>query len=316
MFDLIRRARVSLQLQRYRALQIKLEFLKQGQESAFELLRPRFKALYEKLGDADTTKFTSPTWRGFGESLERALLPNPPFDFLRNSVILRTMFVTAGGGWLRNELSFLESRFSEIDLQEILIEDCVGRPLLLNRKYLTSHNSIHHLYHLARLEERTGLDFHGVQSVVEWGGGYGNLAKIASRLSLNSTYTIIDIPLLSCLQWLYLTVTVGPERVNMLDSVDKKIESGKLNLLPVCFLSNHLVSGDLFISTWALSESSAFSQDLVRGQNWFGCKHLLLAYQENSPATPEAERVGKAAADAGASIEEISFLPKNYYAFR
>lgn len=73
--------------------------------------------------------------------------------------------------------------------------------------------------------------------------------------------------------------------------------------------------GKFFISTWALSESSKYSQDYVVAHKWFSSKHILLAYQDSNEKLLDADRVGKLATDMGAIIEDIEFLPGNHYAF-
>ena len=156
-----------------------------------------------------------------------------------------------------------------------------------------------------------------MHTVVEWGGGYGNMAKIFKRLnSTPSTYIIVDTPLFSCIQWLYLATILGEESVNLLQGPEDTIRAEKINLLPICFVDRHKINADLFMSTWALSESSKYSQDYVLDHEWFNAKHLLLAYQDSRDDFPEAERVGEIAANNGAIIEDIEFLPGNHYAFR
>lgn len=103
----------------------------------------------------------------------------------------------------------------------------------MNSKYLTSHNTVHHLYHLAYYQEKTGIDFRKINTVVEWGGGYGNLAKIFKRLvKKDNTYVIFDVPLLSCIEWLYLATIFGKGKVNVLTTSKGKIQKGKFNLIP------------------------------------------------------------------------------------
>jgi len=212
----------------------------------------------------------------------------------------------------------LEKGFSEDRLKILLEEDYVGNPLIINSTYLTSHNSIHHLYHLIKFLEKTKSNLDEISTVVEWGGGYGNLAKIFRRLkSATHTYIIIDTPLFTSIQWLYLTATLGEENVNLLQNPEDIVHLGKINLIPICFVDHHQISADLFISTWALSESSQFSQDYVVAHEWFKSRHLLIAYQKSiADYLPDSDRVGTLADVSGAFIEEIDFLPGNYYAFR
>jgi len=294
-----------------------LATIKGEQRARFVAQAGRFSDIYSALRENKASAFVTPIWERFNAELEKVFLPRPPFSFLRHPTIMRTMFMTAGGKWLREELTFLENKVSKAKLRSLLVEDYVGEPLLLNSTYLTSHGSIHNLYHLIRFSDKTGCDLNQISSVVEWGGGYGNLAKLFKRLSDNEpTYIIIDTPLFSCIQWLYLSTVVGEQYVHLLQNAVDSIVPEKLNLVPICFLDNCQIKGDIFISTWGLSESSEYAQDLVMSKKWFGARHLLLGYQDRGGAFPYGDRVGILAAQHGAVIEDIGFLPGNHYAFR
>lgn len=299
------------------SLEKKLIKRKGHQQKTFLHLRRRFPEIHNKLKAYDISRFTIPSWESFNAKFEEVFLPYPPFSFLNDPLIIETMFVTVGGDWMEKEILFLEQKISSRDLKLFLQEDYVGTPLLLNSKYLTSHTSIHHLYHLMKFIDKTQCDLSNIKTVIEWGGGYGNMAKIFSRLKANpSTYIIIDTPLFSCIQWLYLSSVLGEKNVKLLQTPEDRIDAGKINLLPLCFLNHQKLKADLFISTWALSESSQFSQDYVKDQHWFEADHLLLAYQDSSIDFPNAERIKEITTDTGAIIEDIEFLPGNHYAFR
>lgn len=286
--------------------QEKLAKLKRDQLASFLLLRDGFKDRYQRLKGHDISRFTIPLWENYNAELERAFLPTPEFPFLQNPVIKRTMFMTYGGKWLKEELAYLEGREPKDRLKKLLQEDYVGQPILSSSDYLTSHNSIHHLYHAIRFSAETGANVERMETVIEWGGGYGNLAKIFTRMrSRPLTYIIVDTPLFSCIQWLYLATIFGRDRVRLIDSPNDRIHEGVFNLLPICFIDNYQIRGDLFTSTWALSESSKFSQDYVVDRNWFNSRHLLLAYHGES--LPCAGSLG---------WEDIDFLPGHRYTFR
>lgn len=306
--------RVEWQLSRLRmeSAQVKLAQMKGNQERAFYALRSGFSSIYGRLKEHDVGKFTTPLWENFNAELERIFLPNPPFSFLKNKIIRDTMFVAVGGNWLKKELAFLEEKISRNELKFLLQEDYVGEPILSNSKYLTSHNTIHHLYHFARFLARTHCNLDQIDRVVEWGGGYGNMAKIFKRLKAKPfTYIIIDTPLFSCIQWIYLTTILREENVNLIENCEDDIRDEKINLVPLCFLDCHAISSELFISTWALSESSRYSQDYVANHEWFNSKHILVAYQDSSKRLPDADRVGRLAKNIGAVTEQIEFLPAN-----
>ncbi len=302
---------------RRRAAELGLAIFRRRQKTSFFRLRSRFPQAYEHLLRYDVGSWVTPAWRAFNKELEEAFLPYPDFGFLNNPTIQTTMFTTSGGSWLTEELRCLENRFSRRQLFRYLREDYVGKPKIMVPEYFASHNSVHHLYHLARFAEAGGADLDTIQTTVEWGGGYGNLVKILRRVQQNpSTIVIIDTPLLSCVQWLYLSSVLGEDRVALALRPDDKIERGKINLVPICLLNSFEIRANLFISTWALSESSESSIAYVASEKWFGATHLLLAYHGASESFPHSHCVGDMARQAGAGIEEIGFLPGHYYCFK
>jgi hypothetical protein len=309
--------RKQLYLLRMIPSQSKLARTKRDQRQAFDALCSDFPLVYRRLKEHDTSRFTTPVWERLNADIDSTLLPYPTFSFLRHPLIAATMVSSDFGHVLKQELAMLEREYSSDRLKVLLEEDYVGNPLVVNSTYLTSHNSIHHLYHLTKFANTTMSTMEDINTVVEWGGGYGNLAKLFGRLKLaRHTYIIIDTPLFSSLQWLYLSTVFGPEGVKLLQHPGDTVQAGRINLLPLCFLDHHELSADLFVSTWALSESSRFSQDYVSSREWFKAKHLLVAYQESRvDYLPDANRVGTLAAERGAVIEPIDFLPGNYYAF-
>lgn len=316
LFELLRISRSKINRLRMWGSQKKIARQKAQQKTAFNFWNISFDEKYQQLKKYNLDRYTTPLWQKYNAKLEKALLPRPPFSFLQDPIIMMTMFDTAGGQALKKELAFLEKKINNKKLKMLLKEDYVGNPLLLNSSYLTSHTSIRHLYHLIKFLDVSGANLTQIKTIIEWGGGYGNLVKILKRLMVKPcTYIIIDTPLLSCLQWLYLGTVLGKEAVNLLLDGKGSIQINKINLLPVSLLAQYSIKGDLFISTWALSESSKYSQDYVVKHNWFQAKHLLLAYQENRTGLFDPVRVGKLAAEKRAVIQEVEFLPGNHYAF-
>lgn len=290
---------------------------KQFQQKRFSQLKLKFATKYNTIKNSDEPRLIIPLWHKYNKQLEKLFLPFPHFYFLRIPAVLRTMFVTAGGKWQQKETVFLERRFKKRELRRLLEEDLVGGPLLLNSGYLTSHNSIHHLYHLVRFFNTTDCNLRKVNIVVEWGGGYGNMAKIFTRLKGQpTTYILVDTALFCCIQWLYLATVLGEKKVNLIEHPKDRIQRGKVNVLPVGYVQEYKLRADLFISTWALSESSKFAQNLVIGKKWFSAKRLLLGYQKSSSSIPYANRIHEEMIRLGAQTEPIDFLPGNLYAFR
>lgn len=296
----------------------KLSILKAEQKEKFENLKNKFFQYYKELKKYPLNKYITENYLLILQKIEKKLFTNLKFDFLKNPSLKIVMFFTRIGKALRKQLTFLETKYSPEKLKELLIEDYIGCPLLINSKYLTSHNSIHHLYHLTYYQDKTNLNFEKINTVVEWGGGYGNLAKIFKRLlNKNYTYIILDLPLFSCVQWLYLSVIFGEENVNLLLKPEDKIQIQKINLIPVIFRDYHTnIKADMFISTWALNESGKDAQDFVMKLNFYNARHLLMSFANKSKICPDSEILRSFAEKFNAKIYDINFLPGSYYFFR
>lgn len=289
---------------------------KRYQKALFEHLRSQIPEIYQKLINFDFHLFLTPFWKEKVEELEKIIIPLIPFSFLRIKMIAYTMFVSTGGDWLKKELNYLKEKIPERELKRILIEDYIGKPRLINAKYFTSHNSIHHLYHIIRFLKKTNCNIQNIHNIIEWGGGYGNLAKIFWRFCRKKkTYIIIDLPLMSCIQWLYLATIFGEQNVNLIQNSNSLIKKEKINLLPVSFLDKYELKADLFISTWALTESSKFSQDYVLDHKWFDSQHKLISYEYKSKQFPD-NIIAKYFEKKDFIIEDIEFLRGHKYAFQ
>ena len=298
--------------------QRKLDLSNPQQVARFKSLAQGFSQQLEQIPKNDLDQFVTPFWHQFNAQLLKTLYPIPPLDFLRNPIISSTMVVTREGALLKTELAYLEHAYQKTTLKDTLYEDPVGKPLIVNSEYRTSHNSIHHTYHLARFFKTTRTTPDSFSTIIEWGGGYGNLAKIYRRLTNRPhTWIILDTPLFSTLQWLYLSSIFGEKIIRLITHPNQEILSGGINLLPITLVKEFNLNADLFISTWAISESSIASQDFVaKERNWFHAPHLLLSYQENSAVLPAAERIGTIAKTEGATLEDIPHMPGQHYAFR
>ena len=175
-------------------------------------------------------------------------------------------------------------------------------------------NSTHQLYHLARLERFRGERIERVGSVVEFGGGYGNLARLFRGFEGLSRYTIVDLPLFSCIQYVFLATVLGPERVRLVTEAHTPAAEGIVDLVPINLLPDLRRDGELFVSTWALSESPPAAYDLVRERDWFGAREILLAFHDGWKPWSTEEMIGGLRKKFGrVETVPLPFLPGSHY---
>jgi hypothetical protein len=172
----------------------------------------------------------------------------------------------------------------------------------------TSSNTVHQLYHLLRYEQETGRRLQDAGTIVEWGGGFGSLMRLIFRMhGGRPTCVIIDTPIFSAVQWLYLSAVLGEKHVVLHDSAPVLLIEGRINLVPIGLVSGMAVAADLFISNWALNESTQEAQDDVVSRRWFGAESLLLAMHGHHPLTEIARAWGARTVPLG------SFMPGQQY---
>lgn len=314
---LIHRNRVLVPLQhlRTRSTRQSLHRRKPDQRGRFNRLRPRFAEIREALSSSDEPSFSTPAWAEYATRLDAQLADDLQFHFLDDPLVRFTMVVNRRGRSLKDGTALVRDHFGP-RASELLEEDPVGGPPLVGRDPPTSPNTIRHLYDLARFERATGMDVGALPTVVEWGGGYGNQAKLVRRLiGPHATQIVLDLPISGALQWIYLSSIFGESSVRVVTAPEQGLEEGRINIVPVGLASTLDITPDLFISTWALSECSHAAQDFVADRDWFGAAHLLLGYQHSSFDFPEAERLGRLAQSRGAAAEDVGHAPGGWYAF-
>ena len=292
------------------------------QISNFEKFSKEFLEIYDQINSVHLYAVL-PFWSEKMQELQDLLqTPEKVENFLKINELHSYLFMH-DEKILHKEIQILNKKFSENQLIQILQESFIGNPFKINFSPIeTTHNSVHHLYHLIRYMNKTKDELDNVKNIIEWGGGYGNFAKVFLSLKENvETYTIIDLPLFSCLQYTYLSAVYGKEFVNFVN-LGNKIENNKINIMTsenLPLLKN--INFDMFVSTWAISESPKIMQRLViETYKWFNSSKLLLGFHQcgnHIPFMEESTNVGLAAKKYGALTEDVMIIPgKNFYAFK
>lgn len=257
-----------------------------SQEARFTALAPRFYEVRERLaasrGETPPGAPSRYAWGDWEREVAERFRTGVPVDFLHDPTLAHTMFFGATGR-LDERLSRVRTVFPGGVAEDLLLEDAIGRPPLVDFGTLTSANRAHHAYHLATHALVTEKSIFAARTVVEWGGGYGNMARIVRRMNRAQTYVILDIPALSALQWVYLSALEGESATHLVTADDPTIREGAINLVSSAFALEALSSlrADAFISTWALTESPQSLQHAVVDKDFFGASQLLVGYAIN-----------------------------------
>lgn len=195
-------------------------------------------------------------------------------------------------------IAIVEAAYGDELAKQLLREDPIGLPTIASRRTLTSANRAHHASHLAMYRLTCRRDFWDACTIVEWGGGYGDMARILLRLNPPLTYMIIDLPELLALQDIYLGATVDESALHIVDPAAPAFPAGKISFINASDVAAiaHALRGDAFLSTWAITESQIAAQTFVADSDYFGAAHLLLATTRdaNNALAPRLERDGVA----------------------
>jgi hypothetical protein len=222
------------------------------------------------------------SWDSWSGKIRSAFQNGVDLGFLANPLIAFTMVLAGKGGGVhatRVRIEACREILGEVTAKSLLLEDYVGLPIISDAKFMTSANRAHHASHLAYYYQLTGKEFWKAKSIVEWGGGYGNMARIIRRMNPTITYIIVDLPELLALQYVYLGSLEGVLNINIIASEDDSIATGKINLIPseLLLAEKFQLECDSFISTWALTECPEYIQRYVNGKQFFSAKQVFIA---------------------------------------
>ena len=187
-------------------------------------------------------------------------------NFLRQSSVAGTMFQGDGELFVKEYQYIKENNPDYLSLFES--PTSYGSPLIFEIDGNTYNpNDIHHLYHICRYENTIGIIDDDL-NILEWGGGYGNMCKVLHMLKKIKSYTIIDLPKFNSLTERYVSTTV-PSSAST--TIHLSVESFKEKLND---------DYNLFISTWALSESPEEWTTYLDDNSFFGCDRFLVSIHQ------------------------------------
>lgn len=258
----------------------KLFLLPSAQEKVYiDELRTTFR----KIPSIKSTNELLPdmAWLGHMNILQENVLNRDPRKFLRWDVISGTMFA-GNASYISKELKYLKGCSDwKMRWTSAIEESSVGHPVLYPFYPKSSGNLIHHAYHVAQFEERTGVKVHNTNYVFEFGGGYGSMCRLLFNLGFKGEYIIFDLPQFSALQRYFLKNMGLPV---LSSNTFSNYETGILCLsdrqeLNALLAERKEKSNSIFIATWSISESPISIREVILPQiSDFSL--FLVAYQD------------------------------------
>tara|TARA_Y100000816_G_C26105702_1_gene587533 strand:+ start:1071 stop:2012 length:942 start_codon:yes stop_codon:yes gene_type:complete len=209
----------------------------------------------------------------FNSEIYRLLKTKKIKNFLRESFIQK-MFFVHNRLFILNELKYLYKDIKWNFYKKLLVEDNVGNPVRYFLYPKSSGNKINHVFHLCTLINQFNIDIKKIKNVFEFGGGYGCMARIFSKINKDIKYTCFDTFHVNLIQFYYLKyndLNVGFSKKNnfFLTSELKEIQNYYLNN------SNYI-----FIANWSISETPINFRKkfevIIKNS-----KYILISFQEN-----------------------------------
>lgn len=188
----------------------------------------QFKQAMAKLPKPETDK-RPPYWEAWRLDLWQRAQNQDPTQFWEWPCVYHTM--------MQNHIPFqMDYELSQLNLSRW--QYALQVPHFGPDDYSTgtrySMNLIHQAYHLTQWERATGKRIETLETIVEFGGGYGAMALLCKRMGFEGKYVIYDLPEFSLLQEYYLS------QFGMLDKTEW---NPTLDITP-----------DLFIALYSVSE--------------------------------------------------------------
>jgi len=245
--------------------------------------------------------YLHPLWRDAQPAFADLIRGGIPRDFLHNPLVA-DRFCRQGfrePQW--HELAYLKSRAPALrQLASRLTESPIGGAHLDCRELGLSANSLGMLYYFARIAERIAPG--DLATIVEFGGGYGCLCRVfLELLPRTPTYVIVDLPEMLALQYVFVQASSARHRAVPHFSAPVEIVPGAVNLVPVSLAGDLGLEPDLFVSTFALSETPLSLQKKVADGGFFDSAALYLVGQET-----DAELWRDSALDSSAALIETA----------
>jgi len=247
----------------------------------WQLMQTEYKQLIKKLEQQHLSNLENtyyhPYWQEQKKLLNTILLGTPDHNCWRRNPISGSMVCAGYSHYQQYELDYLQSCLSEKTAAQIFsYRDTQFPGLSFECKELNcSSNTLVHLYYTAHILEKAPHPNH----IVEFGGGYGNLARIFKHINPKATIVIIDLPELIALQYLFLSTTLDNTPIYIHATTPKEYIQGAIHLIPIHLLDTLSLTTDLFVSTFALSETPTIVQKKIIEKKFFGATSIYMTGQ-------------------------------------
>jgi hypothetical protein len=216
-------------------------------------------------------------WQAFQSELSHLILGQPDPAFLHYKTIQSSMIRVGYGTWQTYELNYIRY-FLSPELRSLFFsyqDTNVGGLSFDIPEINCCSNSMAQMYVLSKVLENKREN--SIASVLEWGAGFGSLARVTKSLLPNVTYFMVDLLPFISLQYLYLKSSLPGVQIKVHYEPCESFEPGFIHLIPLYLFDKMNIRVDAFISMFALTECPYYIQNKVIKADFFGASALYVS---------------------------------------
>lgn len=237
-----------------------------------------FKEFMEKSKVIIDSSIKGNEWSDFMEEIYDNFLTKDKNSFLRFPIVQNTLH-PAHYSLSSKYFNFLKDKDIYLKyLSKCSVESPVGNPFAdLNYK-LSSPLLIQHAHHLYTILTSFNIKIDHLESIFEYGAGYGSFSRLLKNSGFRNTHIIYDLEFMTLLQKMYLKSVFNDgvnKNIGNLDNINwiSRIED-------VLRLDIENKENSLFIATWSLSETPLDVRDkfipIIKKH-----KYIFITYQRD-----------------------------------
>jgi glycosyltransferase involved in cell wall biosynthesis/radical SAM superfamily enzyme YgiQ (UPF0313 family)/Tfp pilus assembly protein PilF len=249
----------------------------------WRMMQAVYRGLLQQLDEDGIGKydpsFVHSSWKEVSEAIMNLLTGEPNRKLFEHPVIRGVMVREGFSISQEYEVAYLKNCLRPETYEKIASfeESPFGNLRRECEEFHCSTNTLGHLFYAAKSHEL--FDSVQFKVIVEFGGGYGNLAMIFKHLHPQATIIVIDLPEMLALQYLFLRSSAVGAEVVIHGGRNLSIQSGAINLIPVFYIDALKERADLFISTFGLSETPLAMQRKLGRMKFFSANNVYIAGQ-------------------------------------
>lgn len=223
--------------------------------------------------------YTHPYWQKTRGKIQKYFLNSLNENYLRNSFFQFNLGPDMVGITLSRVVK-IKYLLDQDDFVKIMVKNYrdsrIGNPILEPASGLgfpVIGSSIDQLYYLAKIVR----DLHCVgESCLELGGGYGGFYRIMRLYNPRVTYIMVDFPEVLATVYLYHVLNFPKIPIVIHESKKQQIQKSALNLIPVWSINEISYHPEVFISTFAVTETTDLLLNKLKKINFFKAKAIYI----------------------------------------